>query len=207
MTTALSDPLDSARGASEPFALSDSSSSSSSWISPSKSDSGCAPASHEHLPNVATADPVHISQLWDTVMSDGAQTESSKGGGKKEAPSATGTLKSASASTSSLSQHPLLATPTSSSQTPKKERTAKFSDPDFETTVLTPYGITIEGQTETRRLYDHFSYPFLTYDCAERFGYFHVGVLEILGKQQDSIAYYIHGVRGTLVNSTTDRVS
>lgn len=102
-------------------------------------------------------------------MACGAETESSRGREEKGAPSATGTLISASTSTSRRLQHQLLATPTSSNQRPKKEPTAKVSDPDFETTVLAPYGITIEGESLTQSFYDHFSLSELPRDRTERF--------------------------------------
>lgn len=102
-------------------------------------------------------------------MAYGAETESSKGRGRKEAPSVTGTLASTSTSTSRRPQHKILATPTSSTHKPKKEPTAKISDLDFETTVLTPYGITIERRSLTQSFYDHFSLSKLPNDRTERF--------------------------------------
>ncbi|KAJ8127909.1 hypothetical protein O1611_g5726 [Lasiodiplodia mahajangana] len=139
--------------ASKLFVPSNTSSSSSSWLSRSKSRLRRTSASQKYCSNVAAADPDYITQLWNNVRAYGAETESLKGRGEKGAPFSTGTLTS----------------PRSSNQKPKKGPVAKVSDLDFETTVLTPYGITIEGESLTQSFYNHFSLSKLPNNRTERF--------------------------------------
>ncbi|KAJ8127816.1 hypothetical protein O1611_g5818 [Lasiodiplodia mahajangana] len=95
---------------------------------PSNSSSSSSRWGVRHPP---TTDPVYITQLWQNVMACGDGGQSSKERGK--APKTLSTID----------------TQTSVS--------ASVSDSDLETSVLTPYGITIRENTLTQSFYDHFS--------------------------------------------------
>ncbi|GAP84787.1 hypothetical protein SAMD00023353_0800960 [Rosellinia necatrix] len=157
--------------ASAPLVPSNSASSPASLSLRSKPRPRRIPAPHKHRPNAAPSDPEYITQLWKSVAVYGAENQSSKGGGKKGAPSTTGTLTLASTSTSRPPQHQTLATPTSPSQKSKRQPAARVFDSDFETAVLTMHKITIEGESLTQSFDDHFSLSLsrLPNDCIERF--------------------------------------
>ncbi|KAI0102202.1 hypothetical protein GGR51DRAFT_528124 [Nemania sp. FL0031] len=106
--------------------------------------------------DVAAADPERTAELWKSVMSYIADTESSRGK-RRGTPSV------------AESQQQTPTTSASSSSRAKKGLTAKVNDPDFELSVLEPYGITIRAKSSTKNFYKHFGFSGLPEDRIERF--------------------------------------